>query len=62
MQMYQSIMELHKSVVKIHNSFRIFEHHETLEEFHKWFMYLYTSIIELKHRLMELHSLNDGAS
>ena len=54
-------MELHKSVAKIHDSFRIIELHKSLEEFHNWFMDLYTSIIELKHGLMELHSLDDGA-
>ena len=56
------MMELHKSVVKIHNSFRIIGLHKSLEELHNWFVDLYTPIIELKHRLMELHNLNDVAS
>ena len=48
-------MELLKPVVNI----RIIE---SLEELHNWFMDLYTLIIELKHGLRELDSLNDGAS
>ena len=54
-------MELHKSVAKIHDSFRIIEFHKSLEELHNWFMDLYTSIIELKHELMEVHNLDDRA-
>ena len=51
-------MELLKSVVNI----RIIELQKSLEELHNWFMDLYTLIIELKHGLRELDSLNDGAS
>ena len=54
-------MELHKSVAKIHDSFQIIELHKSLGELHNWFMDLYTSIIELKHKLMELHNLDDRA-
>ena len=52
-QLHQLNLECHKYVLKIHNYCRIIDLHKSLEELHNWIMDLYTSVIELKHGLME---------
>ena len=55
-ELHQFIVEIRKSIIKLHNSFRIMELHKSVVEIHHWFMDLHTSIIGIQSWLTELYS------